>query len=918
MSRPNDEFDLPFFRENGFARKKCRACGSYFWTQNPDKEDCGDAPCQEYTFIGNSPARRSYTLSEMRKQFLSFFEKNGHPIIKPYPIIARWRNDVYLTGASIFDFQPYVTEGVLPPPANPLVISQPCLRFTDIDNVGPTMGRHLTIFEMGGAHAFNYPDREVYWKDQTVRYHHDLLTKELGVKSELVQYKEHFWSGGGNAGPDLEASVNGLEISTLVFMYYKTVGDKLVEMPIRTVDTGYGIERWTWLTQGSTNGFQPIYCEVLESIMRLAGVKADEKLVATASRLSGMMIVETLSDRIESRKKVAARLGIDWRELERLLTPVEGIFALADHTKSIAFILSEGVVPSNVQEGYLIRLLIRRTYRLLKNLGIEDKLQNIVDMQISHWSRDFPNLKEMRSEIIQALQVEEKKYRGTLERGGDLVRRLSAELKSKGMNEMPLEKLVELYDSHGLVPDEVREIGTRSGIKVEVPANFYGLVAGKRMQAPQPVETEAERETKEKTAGLPPTRALYYEDPYMTGFKAQVLASFGDGSFVLDETCFYPEGGGQPADQGTIVTGRGRLTLVNIQKAGNVILHFADNKAPSVGEIVEGEIDWNRRINLMRHHTGTHVLMGAIRRVLGGHAWQSGAQKDVDRARLDFSHYDRLSREEIEKIERLANEVVVKDLRVETVWMPRDKAEQAYGYRLYQGGVVPGKEIRVVKTGDWEVEACGGTHCRSTGELGLLKIIRVDRVQDGVERITFAAGTPALEFVQERDRAIDELAALLEKSPEQVVKTVRGLVEDHRRLLKELELMKKAAASVEAEKMLREAKMVGRVRLISCKRTEGTEEEAIMLADLLAKSDEYAVSIIVLAKETVRVIVSAGRKAVASGIDAGKIAGELAPIVGGSGGGKPYFGQGGGTDVAKADKVLTMAKKIVAKMVRSR
>ncbi len=918
MGRPNGEFDLPFFRENGFVRRKCRSCGSYFWTQDPDKEDCGDAPCQEYTFIGNSPARRSYTLSEMRNQFLSFFEKNGHPIIKPYPVIARWRNDVYLTGASIFDFQPYVTEGILPPPANPLVISQPCLRFTDIDNVGPTMGRHLTIFEMGGAHAFNYPDREVYWKDQTVRYHHDLLTKELGVKSELAQYKETFWSGGGNAGPDLEASVNGLEISTLVFMFYKTVGDKLVEMPIRTVDTGYGIERWTWLTQGSTNGFQPIYGEVLESTMRLAGVKVDEKLVATASRLSGMMIVETLSDRIESRKRVAARLGIDWRELERLLTPVESVFAVADHTKSIAFILSEGVVPSNVQEGYLIRLLIRRTYRLLKNLGIEDKLQNILDMQISHWSRDFPNLKEMRGEIIRALQVEEKKYRGTLERGGDLVRRLSAELKSKGMNEMPLEKLVELYDSHGLVPDEVREIGVRSGIKVEVPANFYGLVAGKRMQAPQPVETVAERETKEKTAGLPPTRALYYEDPYMTRFKAKVLASFGDGGFVLDETCFYPEGGGQLADQGTVITGRGLVKVVNVQKAGNVILHFADKEAPSAGEIVEGEIDWNRRINLMRHHTGTHVLMGAIRRVLGGHAWQSGAQKDVDRARLDFSHYDRLSREEIEKIERLANEVVVKDLRVETTWMPRDKAEQAYGYRLYQGGVVPGREIRVVKTEDWEVEACGGTHCRSTGELGLLKIIQVDRVQDGVERITFAAGTPALEVVQERDRAIDELAALLEKTPEQVVKTVRGLVEDHGRLLKELELMKKAATSVEAEKMMREAKTVGGMRLITCKRVEGTEEDAIMLADLLAKSNEYAVSIIVLAKETVRVIVSAGRKAVASGVDAGKIARELAPIVGGSGGGKPYFGQGGGTEVGKADKVLTMAKKIVAKMVRSR
>lgn len=148
MSVNDREFELSFFKENDFVRKRCKVCKNYFWTQDRDSENCGDSPCQDYTFIGNPPTNKRYTLSEMRETFLKFFERNGHRIVKPYPVVARWRDDVYLTGASIFDFQPYVTEGIIPPPANPLVISQPCLRFTDIDNVGPTMGRHLTIFEM--------------------------------------------------------------------------------------------------------------------------------------------------------------------------------------------------------------------------------------------------------------------------------------------------------------------------------------------------------------------------------------------------------------------------------------------------------------------------------------------------------------------------------------------------------------------------------------------------------------------------------------------------------------------------------------------------------------------------------------------------------------------------------------------------
>ncbi len=280
MEISEKEFAVPFFKENGFMRKKCVSCGSHFWTQNSSENYCGDSPCVRYSFIGKSPASRSYSVHDMRELFLSFFEENGHKRIRPYPVVARWRDDVFLVGASIYDFQPYVTEGLIPPPANPLVISQPSIRFTDIDNVGPTLGRHDLMFEMGGAHAFNYPDKEIYWMDQTIRYHHQLATEKFGLKSDTLSYKEHFWSGGGNAGPDVECLCAGLEISTLVFMQYKVEGDKLTKLPIRTVDTGYGIERWAWLSQGKPSAFQVIYGPVLDKIFELASVKFDEKLVA--------------------------------------------------------------------------------------------------------------------------------------------------------------------------------------------------------------------------------------------------------------------------------------------------------------------------------------------------------------------------------------------------------------------------------------------------------------------------------------------------------------------------------------------------------------------------------------------------------------------------------------------------------------
>jgi len=218
-----------YLQERGYRRYRCRVCGSYFWSL-VERDTCGDSPCQPYEFLNNSPVRnRPENLIDTREKYLRFFEKRGHTIIPRYPVVAaRWREDVYLVGASIYVFQPWVTSGIVPPPANPLVISQPCIRFTDIDIVGRS-GRHLTGFEMMAHHAFNYPDKHVYWIEETVQLAHEFFTKELGIPEEEITYKESTWMGGGNAGECFEVLVRGLEVATLVFMHYKVREDGSLE-----------------------------------------------------------------------------------------------------------------------------------------------------------------------------------------------------------------------------------------------------------------------------------------------------------------------------------------------------------------------------------------------------------------------------------------------------------------------------------------------------------------------------------------------------------------------------------------------------------------------------------------------------------------------------------------------------------------
>jgi len=405
MAMFEKEYELEFFKNNGYTRKVCGSCGTPFWSLNPDITACGDTPCVEYGFINNPVTKEKYDVTRMRDEYLKYFEKNGHTILDRYPVIARWRDDIYLTIASIADFQPHVTSGLVPPPANPLVISQPCIRLVDLDIVGKS-GRHLSNFEMMGHHAFNSPDEKIYWKDKTVEYCNTFFNEVLGIPNDEITYKEDPWAGGGNAGPALEVMVKGLELATLVFMSMETdpngefeiKGERYSPMDMNIVDPGYGLERLVWASQGTPTIYEAIYPDLTRELFErfeLMGnieILNEKNILEDYAKLSGMMTFDSADSMSELRKLLVKQLSkkghdITIEKLSELMAPIENIYALADHSRALTFMFGDGVVPSNVKAGYIARLILRRTLRIIDEMGVPLDLTELVDKQIEDMKR---------------------------------------------------------------------------------------------------------------------------------------------------------------------------------------------------------------------------------------------------------------------------------------------------------------------------------------------------------------------------------------------------------------------------------------------------------------------------------------------------------------------------------------------------
>lgn len=846
----------------------------------------------------------------MREAYLSFFERSGHTRIDRYPVAARWRDDIYLTIASIADFQPFVTSGVTPPPANPLTISQPCIRLNDLDSVGRS-GRHLTLFEMMAHHAFNTPENEVYWKDRTVELCDQFLAS-IGGDVTQVTYKEHPWFGGGNAGPSVEVLIGGLEVATLVFMSLgrQRTNDPPVEldgqlyypMPNRIVDTGYGLERLTWAASGSPTIYDAVFPDLVSFLFAEAGLdhllsnSTFTKVIALNAKFAGLMDI-TGANLFALRKKVAAAIDVPIDRLTKMITPIEQVYTIADHTRCLAYMLGDCIVPSNVREGYLARLVLRRTLRVMNELDLDLSLADLVEQQVlAIGENQFEQSPEVVREIIER---EVEKYGATIERGTRIIQKVAATYKKKSQK-VPLAEVMTLYDSHGLPPELVREVAATEGAVVEVPDNFYSLVANMHSESQRESEADPFAPYAERIAVLPPTRALYYEQPCEVEFEAMVL-DFFDGLAVLDQSIFYPEGGGQPADTGTLLSSESMVRVEDVVKYGDVLLHRVPGGSLKRGERVKGMVDEERRWSLMRHHTATHVLLHAAKEVLGAHIHQAGAQKGSDSARLDIRHFKHITDDELRRIELRANEMVQNNKPVFVKLEERQRAEEKYGFSLYQGGVPPGNAIRVVQVGG-EIQACAGTHVRTTGEIGAIKILRVEHIQDGVERLEFAAGRAAISAMQEVERLLADAAAELRIQPENLPSTVKRFFVEWKERGKEIDRLRKKLVDLELAQI--EYETMGPAKVV-IREIDVDPSQLAALARKLAKTN--GVALLVSAGDRVHMVLASGTPRV----NAAAVLGEVSGALGGKGGGNATMAQAIVPDGSKSADALKSGRRLL-------
>jgi len=882
---PQRYYNVNLFEDQGFERKSCNICNRFFWTLDSERDKCPDHSEDTYSFIGEPPTSKRFDYTQAWKEVESFFVKNNHTSINRYPVVCRWRDDLYFTIASIVDFQRVMgSKVVFEFPANPLVVPQTCLRFKDLENVGVT-GRHFSSFCMIGQHSI--PNESGYWKDECVNLDFNLLTQQFGIAKKEITFVEDVWEGGGSFGSSLEYFVRGLELGNAVFTEFQGDLSNYKTLDQRIIDMGAGLERFAWITMGTPTAYDCCFGPITEKLIQEAGIDANSSvLVPYFTEIAKNL--ELYDDLSQVRKNTIKSTGLSDEQISRIITPLEGIYLIIDHIRTLIFAISDGALPSNVGGGYNLRIMLRRIVSTMDRLKLKFDLDEIIDIQIDYLKNTYPELEKTRQDVKEIISIETGRYDSSKQRMQKIVSKLD--------QEPSVEDLIRLYESDGVTPEYLKEMKVIS----EIPSTFYGKLADLHQSKKQREQESFSLE------GIPDTELLFYgDDP--REFDAKVLKSF-ENFVILDRTAFYARGGGQEPDHGKI----GDCDIIDITKHGNIVVHKIKGDMPKDGETVSCVVDAKRRDGITKNHTSTHIINTSARSVLGSWVWQHSAFKEEDHARLDITHHSALTDEDVKKIEQAANSIVEKSIPVKIENFDRGTAEQKYGFRIYQGGVVPVKSVRIVSIGDLDIEACGGTHVANTSDVEEIKITRTKRIQDGVVRIEFVSGESAKEFVRKKQQdsvSKEKEEKLKEQEKEKRIERRQLAKERIPIIAKSLSECKEGISTI--EDIIIELTESGKANFCYSISNDYDDVFHIGLGEALCKADARLVYCGLFEDgEKIRVIVHAGDE-ISKEKSAGEIVRNISQILGGAGGGSSKFAQGGGTDKSKKEDAIKNAKAMI-------
>ena len=863
---------------------------------------------------------------EIRSAYLKFFEEKGHKVIPGSSLIPKDNPTLLLTTAGMVQIQPYFM-GQAEPPGRRLASCQKCFRTTDIESVGDAS--HLTFFEMLGN--FSVGD---YFKKEAIAWAWEFVIerlhlppeklwmtiylddeeafkywREIGIPASKIvrcDEKDNYWGPPGSSGPcgpcseihyDLgkekscgadckpnDGCARFIEIWNLVFtQYYQDEAGKRTPLPRPNIDTGMGLER----TAMVLNGKQSIYETDLF-----------DWLIDNISNFTG--------------KKYGSDEDID-----------RAMRIIVEHGRASTFLVADGVFPSNESRGYVLRRLIRRAVLFGKRLGLNKPFLNqIAGAVVGSMARVYPELQQ-RLEYMSVIGEEERKFEETLNKGLVIIDQVMAINTNKKAKQIPGGDAFKLYDTYGFPVELTREIVAKAGFSVDM-AGFEKEMEKQRERARASNKFKIKLITGKP--GIPITdvkfvgydslehmsaiSGLVVDEPVNTVSKGQKVG------IILSETPFYAEMGGQVGDTGEIYSMSGRFEVTNTIRdpQSGVVVHEGQvtEGSLSVGEAVKAVVNVERRRDIARNHTATHLLQAALRQVLGEHIQQRGSLVAPERLRFDFSHLAAMTREEIKAVQRIVNDKIRQNLRVYDEETAYKKAVEAGAIALFDEKY--GDIVRVMRIGEPAVstELCGGTHVASTGEIGYFHILSEGSIGAGLRRIEAVTGREAEAFIDRSLNSLEGMAQSLEASPENAPEKLTGLLNELETEKKYTLSLERELARKEAESLMGQVEVVKGVKVLSARVSSDSQQVLREMADFLRDSLKSGIVVLgAVSGDRPVFIATVTPDLVAKGYNAGDIVKQVSKVAGGGGGGKANFAQAGGKDKNKLDEALHLVKSLI-------